>query len=63
MPDRGPSPVTLDDLDRVIRDPDLMPPGTQIQPLGPREYRLLSPGNPFFTARSCFRTRRGRVAA
>ena len=44
MPDRAPSPVTLDDLDRVIRDPDLMPPGTQAQPLGPREYSLLAPG-------------------
>ena len=46
MPDRAPSPVTLDDLDRVIRDPDLMPPGTQIQPLEPREYSLLAPGMP-----------------
>ncbi len=44
MPDRVPSPVTLDDLDRVIRDPDLMPPGTEVQPLRPREYSLLTPG-------------------
>ena len=44
MPQRSPSPVTLDDLDRVIRDPDLMPPGTAVQPLGPREYSLLAPG-------------------
>ena len=44
MPARHPSPVTLDDLDRVIRDPDLMPPGTEVQPLGPREYSLLAPG-------------------
>lgn len=44
MPDRAPSPVTLDDLDRVISDPDLMPPGTEIQPLRPREYSLLAPG-------------------
>ncbi len=44
MPDRAPSPVTLDDLDRVISDPDLMSPGTEVQPLGPREYSLLAPG-------------------
>ena len=46
MPHRPPSPVTLDDLDRVIRDPDLMPPGTDVQPLRPREYSLLAPGMP-----------------
>ena len=44
MPARAPSPVTLDDLDRVLRDPDLMPQGIAVQPLGPREYSLLAPG-------------------
>ena len=44
MPVRAPAPVTLDDLDRVISDPDLMPPGTEVQPLRPREYSLLAPG-------------------
>ncbi|MXY68847.1 MAG: helicase [Acidobacteriia bacterium] len=44
MPDRPPSPITMDDLDRVIREPDLMPPGVQVQPMGPREYSLLAPG-------------------
>ena len=44
VPHRGQPPVTLDDLDRVIGDPDLMPPGTRVQPLGPREYSLLAPG-------------------
>ena len=44
MPSRAPSPVTLDDLDRVISDPDLMPPGTEVQPMRPREYSLLAPG-------------------
>ena len=44
MRDRVPAPVTLDDLDRVIRDPDLMPLGTEVQPMGPREYSLLVPG-------------------
>ena len=44
MPARPPSPVTMDDLDRVIQAPHLMPPGTEIRPLGPREYGLLAPG-------------------
>ena len=41
--ERIPSPITLDDLDRVIRDPELMPPDTRVQPMGPREYSLLAP--------------------
>ena len=44
MPPRAPSPVVLEDLDRVIATPDLMPPGTDVQPLGHREYGLLAPG-------------------
>ena len=44
MPARAPSPVAMEDLDRVITAPDLMPPGTDIQPLGQREYGLLAPG-------------------
>ena len=44
MPVREPSPVTMDDLDRVIGMPDLMPAGADIQPLGHREYGLLAPG-------------------
>ena len=44
MPARAPSPVAMQDLDRVIASPDLMPPGTDIQPLGHREYGLLAPG-------------------
>ena len=43
MPARPPSPITMDDLDRVIRDPDLMPPEVQVQPMGRREYGLLVP--------------------
>ena len=38
------SPVTMEDLDRVIGSPDLMPPGTDVQPLRHREYGLLAPG-------------------
>ena len=41
---REPSPVTMDDLDRVVGAPDLMPPGVDVQPLGRREYGLLAPG-------------------
>ena len=44
MPVREPSPVTMDDLDRVVGAPDLMPPGADVQPLGRREYGLLAPG-------------------
>ena len=45
MPDRAPPPVTMDDLDRIISSPDLMPPGADTQPMGRREYGLLAPGN------------------
>ena len=46
MPERSPSPVTMDDLDRIIRSPELMPPGTEVKRLGRREYSLLAPGMP-----------------
>ena len=44
LPARPLSPVTMDDLDRIIGSSNLMPPGTDIQPLAPREYGLLAPG-------------------
>ena len=44
LPARPPSPVTMEDLDRVIGMPGLMPPGTDVQPLASREYGLLAPG-------------------
>ena len=44
LPDRPPSPVTMEDLDRVLGSPGLMPPGADVQPLAPREYGLLAPG-------------------
>ena len=44
MPNRPRSPVTMDDLDRLIRSPELMPPGTEIRLLGQREYALQAPG-------------------
>ncbi|MYA60128.1 MAG: helicase [Chloroflexi bacterium] len=43
MPERPPSIVTMDDLDRIIGSSDLMPPGVEIQPMGHREYGLLAP--------------------
>ena len=44
MPEHPSSPFNMDDLDRIINSPDLMPPGTEVQPLGHREYGLLAPG-------------------
>ena len=44
LPARPRSSVTMDDLDRIIGSPDLMPPGTDIQPIAHREYGLLAPG-------------------
>ena len=44
MPTRPVSPVTMIDLDRIIGSSDLMPPGTDVQPMGRREYGLLAPG-------------------
>jgi len=44
MPDLPESPLTMADLDRVISRPDLMPPGVEVQPMGPREYSLAAPG-------------------
>ncbi len=44
MPGRPIPPVVMDDLDRLISSPELLPPGTEIKPMGPREYSLLAPG-------------------
>ena len=44
MPQRPRSPVTMEDLDRVIGSPDLMPPGCDVQSMRNREYGLLAPG-------------------
>ena len=42
--DRPAPSVTMEDLDRVIRWPELLPDGFVVQPLGPREYSLTVPG-------------------
>ena len=44
IPEQAPSPMTMDDLDRVIGTPDLMPPGFDVRQMGPREYSVLEPG-------------------
>ena len=44
LPPRAAPALTLDDLERVIAEPGLLPPGSNAQPLGPREYGLLAPG-------------------
>jgi hypothetical protein len=38
-----PSPVTMDDLERVISNPTLAPPGLEASGLGPREYAFQQP--------------------
>lgn len=37
------SSITMEDLDRIIGDTDLMPSETDVQPMGHREYGLLLP--------------------
>ena len=44
MPTRPAPLVTMNDLDRIIASPALMTPGTQVRPLGEREYALRAPG-------------------
>lgn len=44
VPERPAPAMTMDDLDRVIGAEDLMPQGTQVRPLGAREYALRAPG-------------------
>ena len=44
MPERPAPAMTMDDLDRVIGGDGLMPQGTQVRALGPREYALRAPG-------------------
>ena len=44
MPERPPSTVTMEDLDRVVASSGLMAPGIEVQRMGSREYGLLAPG-------------------
>ena len=43
-PFRPASPLSMDDLDRVLGKPDLLPPGFVVKPLGKRQYALSAPG-------------------
>ncbi len=43
LTERPVSSVTMDDLERVIRRPELLPDGFAVQPLGRREYSLTVP--------------------
>jgi SNF2 family DNA or RNA helicase len=43
-PARPPSPLSLEDLDSVIRSNDALPPGIEVKPMGHREYSYLAPG-------------------
>ena len=44
LPPTPSSPVTMEDLEQIIGNPDLMPPDAEIQPLGQREYGLRMAG-------------------
>ena len=43
-PARPPSPVTMDDLERVIASANLLPPGLEAVPMNPRRYAFRQPG-------------------
>lgn len=43
-PTLPPSPVTMDDLERVVSNPTLLPPGIEVSALGLREYAFQQPG-------------------
>lgn len=38
------SPLTMDELERVVRTASLLPPGLEIEAMGVREYKLRAPG-------------------
>lgn len=46
LPPRPEPALDLDRLDAVLRNPDLMPPGVMVRPLGSREYGYLAPDMP-----------------
>jgi hypothetical protein len=43
LPRSGPA-LTMEDLEAVIRDPALLPPGMETQAMRPREWKFLQPG-------------------
>ena len=44
MPERPASPVTMADLDRVLRSPELLPPGWEVRAMSGQEYAVRLPG-------------------
>lgn len=44
MPERPASPLTMDYLEQVLSNQELMPPGVKVRPLANREYGMLAPG-------------------
>jgi hypothetical protein len=42
-PQHPPSPLTMEDLERVISHAALLPPGIEVTPMGKREYRFRQP--------------------
>jgi SNF2 family DNA or RNA helicase len=45
-PIRPDPPLTMDDLDKVISRPPLLPPGDEASPMNPREFKFVQPGLP-----------------
>ncbi len=43
-PVQAPSPMTMEDLDRIISTTKLLPPGIEVRALGSREYAFNQPG-------------------
>lgn len=43
-PERPPAPLTMDDLDLVIRTPEVLTPGIDVRPMGNREFSYYAPG-------------------
>jgi hypothetical protein len=43
-PARPPARLTLDDLEAVIREASILPPGIDVKTMQPRQYSLLMPG-------------------
>ena len=43
-PTSDPSPLTMDDLEQVVGMTSLLPPGMEVEAMGPREFKLRAPG-------------------
>ena len=43
-PVKASSPITMDDLESIVSDARLLPPGIEVVAMGPREFKLRAPG-------------------